>query len=95
MTPALFNMTICSSVAPRNRKPEAQRSWREKKVSDMFQKQGKEHTKGVKYWKLFGSERAGLSFKMNEISITRTRPAPMRVYPKIEWTIVLIINSWV
>lgn len=52
------------------------------------------HTNGVRYWKLFGSERAGLSFSTNEISMMRVRPAAIRVYPKRVWTIVLIIRCW-
>ena len=51
-------------------------------------------TKGVRYWKLlvsskFFSSRVFRSFKTNAISMTRTAPAAMRVYPNTVCTWVL------
>jgi hypothetical protein len=45
--------------------------------------------KGVRYWKLFGSEPSkameASSLRTNEISMIRAAPAAIKVYPKTVW----------
>jgi hypothetical protein len=67
-------------------------------VAPMNMKPPAINRKGVRYWKLFGSEPSeameALSLSTKEISMIRAAPAAMRVYPKTVWIMVEIGRCW-